>query len=212
MQAIVGGVVLSAALGYVGIAYASDLLGLLGASPEIAAQGEAFTVIMLGGSATALLLFLVNEIFRGAGDPALAMRALWLANLVNIVLDPLLIFGLGPIPALGLKGAAIATTIGRGIGVAYQLRELANRNGRIVVHWRWARLDLTVLGRLMRVSGMGIVQYLVGTASFLGLIRILAPFGETALAGYTVAMGSSSGDLYRWRRLLPARERVGEQA
>ncbi len=188
VQAIVGGVVLSAVLGFVGIAYASDLLRLLGASPDIAAQGEAFTAIMLGGSATVVLLFLINGILRGAGDPALAMRSLWLANLINIVLDPLLIFGLGPIPAFGLEGAAIATTIGRGVGVAYQLRQLSNRDGRIVVDWRRARLDLPVLGRVMRVSGMGIVQYLVGTASFLGLIRILAPFGETVLAGYTVAV------------------------
>ncbi len=109
-------------------------------------------------------------------------------EVLDIVLDPLLIFGLGPIPAFGLEGAAIATTIGRGVGVAYQLRQLSNRDGRIVVDWRRARLDLPVLGRLMRVSGMGMVQYLVGTASFLGLIRILAPFGETVLAGYTVAV------------------------
>ena len=188
VQAIACGCVVSVGLGVVGVVFASDLLGLLGASPEVAANGRTFTAIMLGGCVTVTLLFMINGIFRGAGDPVVAMRALWLANLVNIVLDPILIFGLGPIPALGLEGAAIATTVGRGLGVAYQLRALSDRNRRVVVDWRRARLELQTLLRLLRVSGIGIVQYLVGTASFIGLIRILAPFGETVLAGYTVAI------------------------
>ena len=175
-------------LGVIGVVYASDLPALLGATPEMAANGRLFRAIMLGGSVTVTLRFLINGIFRGAGDPVLAMRALWLANLVNIVLDPILIFGLGPIPALGLEGAAMATTVGRGLGVAYQLRALTNRHGRVVVDWRRARLELQTLRRLLRVSGVGILQYLVGTASFIGLIRILAPFGDTVLAGYTVAV------------------------
>ncbi len=188
VQAIACGCAVSFALGLAGVVWASDLLALLGASPEMAANGRTFTAIMLGGCVTVTLLFMINGIFRGAGDPVLAMRALWLANLVNIVLDPILIFGLGPIPALGLEGAAIATTVGRGLGVAYQLRALSDRNRRVFVDWRRARLELQTLLRLLRVSGIGIVQYLVGTASFLGLIRILAPFGETVLAGYTVAI------------------------
>ncbi len=188
VQAIACGCAVSLVLGVPGVVYAADLLALLGATPELAADGRLFAAIMLGGNATVTLLFLINGIFRGAGDPVLAMRALWLANLVNIVLDPILIFGLGPIPAFGLEGAAIATTIGRGLGVAYQLRALANRNGRVVVDWRRARLEVPVLLRLLRVSGVGILQYLVGTASFIGLIRILAPFGDTVLAGYTVAV------------------------
>ena len=188
VQAIACGCALSLVLGVLGVVYASDLLGLLGASPEVAANGRTFTAIMLGGCITVTLLFLINGIFRGAGDPVLAMRALWLANLVNIVLDPILIFGLGPIPALGLEGAAIATTVGRGLGVAYQVHALTNRNGRVAVDWRRARLELQTLLRLLRVSGVGILQYLVGTASFLGLIRILAPYGDTVLAGYTVAV------------------------
>ena len=188
VQAIASGCALSLVLGVLGVVYAADLLALLGASSEVAANGRTFTAIMLGGCVTVTLLFLINGIFRGAGDPVLAMRALWLANLVNIVLDPILIFGLGPIPALGLEGAAVATTVGRGLGVAYQLRALTNGNGRVVVDWRRARIELPTLLRLLRISGIGILQYLVGTASFVGLIRILAPFGDTVLAGYTVAV------------------------
>ena len=188
LQGIAGGLAVSLPLGVIGIVYASELLQLLGASSELASTGRVFTGIMLGGNATVMLLFLINGVFRGAGDPALAMRALSLANLINIVLDPILIFGLGPIPALGLEGAAIATTFARGLGVVYQLRELTNRDGRVVIDWRRARVELAVMVRLMRVSGIGILQYLIGTASFLGLVRILAPFGDTVLAGYTVAV------------------------
>ncbi len=157
-------------------------------SPELAANGRSFTSIMLGGSVTVMLLFLINAIFRGAGDAALAMRSLWLANLINMVLDPVLIFGLGPFPEMGLEGAAIATTFGRAMGVLYQVRQLTNGRGVIRIDWRRVAMDLAVMARLLRVSGIGVVQYLISTASFLGLIRILAPFGETALAGYTIAI------------------------
>ncbi len=188
VQAVACGCAVSAVLGVSGVIWASDLLELLGAAPEVAANGRTFTAIMLGGCVTVTLLFMINGIFRGAGDPVLAMRALWLANVVNIVLDPILIFGLGPVPAFGLEGAAIATTAGRGLGVVYQLCVLSSGNGRVAVDWRRARFELQTLLRLLRVSGIGVVQYLVGTASFVGLIRILAPFGDTVLAGYTVAV------------------------
>ena len=188
VQAIAGGCAASLVIGVAGVVWASDLLILLGATPELAASGRTFTAIMLGGCVTVTLLFMINGIFRGAGDPVLAMRALWLANLVNIVLDPILIFGLGPIPAFGLEGAAIATTVGRGLGVAYQLRALTSGNGRVTIDWRRARIETQTMLRLLRVSGIGILQYLVGTASFVGLIRLLAPFGDTVLAGYTVAV------------------------
>mgnify|MGYP001218299045 CR=1 FL=1 len=188
VQAIATGIAVSIVLGTVGVVWASDLLQMLGASPELAANGRSFTSIMLGGSVTVMLLFLINAIFRGAGDAALAMRSLWLANLINMVLDPGLIFGLGPFPEMGLEGAAIATTFGRAMGVLYQVRQLTNGRGVIRIDWRRVAMDLAVMARLLRVSGIGVVQYLISTASFLGLIRILAPFGETALAGYTIAI------------------------
>jgi len=188
VQAMATGLAVSIVLGVGGVVYARELLMLLGATPELAQNGRVFAAIMLGGNATVMLLFLVNAIFRGAGDAATAMRSLWLANLINIVLDPMLIFGIGPFPELGLEGAAIATTFGRAMGVLYQLRQLGNGRGRIVVRWNQLSLDPTIMRRLLRVSGVGVVQYLVSTASFLGLIRILAPLGDTALAGYTIGI------------------------
>jgi putative MATE family efflux protein len=188
VQSILCGVAISIPIAAAGVIFAADLLELLGATPELAATGRGFNAIMLGGNATIILLFLINGVFRGAGDPALAMRALAFANALNIVLDPILIFGWGPIPALGLEGAALATTFARAMGVAYQLRELNMRRGRVTVDWRCVRINPVAMARLMRVSGIGIVQYLVATASFVGLIRILAPFGGTVLAGYTVAV------------------------
>jgi putative MATE family efflux protein len=130
----------------------------------------------------------VNAIFRGAGDAALAMRSLWVANAVNLVLDPCFILGLGPFPRLGLTGAAVATTIGRGIGVLYQLWILTRGGGRIVVSRRHLRLQPALLARLLRVSIGGIGQFLIATASWLMLVRILTPFGSVALAGYTIAL------------------------
>ena len=187
-QALAIGVAVSIGLGAVGIMWATSFLQLLGAAPELAAQGRVFATIMLGGNLTIMLLFLINAIFRGAGDASLAMRSLWLANFINIGLDPILIFGLGPFPEMGLEGAAVATTFGRAMGVLYQLRALTTHRSRVVLDWRRMSLDYAVMARLCRICGIGVIQYLVSTASFLGLIRILAPFGETALAGYTIAI------------------------
>jgi putative MATE family efflux protein len=188
LQSIALGIGISIVIAILGVAFAPRLLGLMGASTELADYGSGFTAIILGGNATVLLLFLINAAFRGAGDPALAMRALWIANLINIGLDPILIFGWGPIPAMGLAGAAWATNIGRGLGVLYQLRQLTNRRGRIAIDPAEVRLDFGVMARLARVSGIGIVQYLISTASFLGIMRILAEFGDEALAGYTITV------------------------
>jgi putative MATE family efflux protein len=143
---------------------------------------------MLGGNATILLLFLINATFRGAGDATLSMRTLWLANGINIALGPCLIFGLGPFPELGVTGAAVATTIGRATGVLFGLSQFARRSGRIQVHRRHLRLDPGLMMRLVRLSGTGTFQVLIGTASWIGLVRILASFGSTALAGYTIAI------------------------
>lgn len=171
-----------------GFLAAPDILRLMGASPSVVAGGASYTRILLAGSPTVLLLFLGNAVFRGAGDAAIAMRVLWFANLINIVLDPCLIFGWGPFPELGLAGAAVATTIGRGAGCVYQIVVLVRQGGRIVIRRRHLRLDRDVLARLVRVSAGGIGQYVVSTASWVFLVRVIAVFGSAALAGYTLAV------------------------
>jgi putative MATE family efflux protein len=188
VQAIALGVIVSVPVAVVGIMAGGRLLALMGAPSSVADVGRVYAAWILGGSATILLLFLINAIFRGAGDASLAMRSLWVANLVNIVLDPCLIFGLGPFPELGLTGAAIGTTVGRGVGVCYQVRALWKAGGRIVVRRRHLRLDGPVMLRLLRLSLGGMLQFFVATASWVGLIRILTPFGSAALAGYTIAL------------------------
>jgi putative MATE family efflux protein len=144
---------------------------------------------MFGGNATILLLFLVNAIFRGAGDAAIAMRVLWLANAINIALGPCLIFGLGPFPMLGVKGAAIATNIGRGTGALFALSRLVRgRSERVSIRRRHVQLEPAVMLRLVRLSASGTLQALIGTASWIGLIRILSTFGSAVLAGYTIGI------------------------
>ncbi|MGH9866641.1 MAG: MATE family efflux transporter [Candidatus Polarisedimenticolia bacterium] len=187
VQAIILGLLVALPLGLAGF-FAKDLLRLMGAPAGVVEGGWGYTATMLGGNATILLLFLINAIFRGAGDASLAMRSLWLANIVNIVLDPCLIFGLGPFPEMGITGAAVGTTIGRGVGVAYQLRALGSGRGRVTVSRRHLRLQPQVMLSLLRVSMGGILQMLIATASWLGLVRILTPFGSAALAGYTIAL------------------------
>jgi putative MATE family efflux protein len=147
-----------------------------------------FTRIMLGGNVVIMLIFLINAIFRGAGDAAIAMRVLWLSNGLNIILDPIFIFGLGPVPALGVTGAAVATTIGRGTGVLFQFYALARRSERVRVTRRHLRLSPSTMLQLIKLSGTGTFQVLVGTASWIGLVRVLATFGSEALAGYTIAI------------------------
>ncbi len=188
VQAIILGVIVSIPTGVAGALFTPDLLRLMGASPEMIRACSSYTSIMLGGNVTILLLFLVNAVFRGAGDAAIAMRSLWLANLVNIVLDPCLIFGLGPFPEMGITGNAVATNIGRGIGVTYQLSILLRGQGRIAVRREHWQMEVKAMLRLVRVSLGGVLQFLVATASWLALVRILAQFGSGALAGYTIAL------------------------
>ncbi|HEY4709403.1 MAG TPA: MATE family efflux transporter [Candidatus Acidoferrales bacterium] len=188
VQAIFIGLAFSAAIGVPCLYFAPDLLRLMGASPEIVSTGSGYARIALGGSGVVVLLFLNNAIFRGAGDAAIAMRLLWLSNIINLVLDPCLIFGWGPFPRLGVTGAALATFTGRGIGVLYQFYRLLRGTERIRVLRRQIRVNLEVLLRLFRVSLSGIFQFAIAQTSWIGLVRIVSFFGASAVAGYTIAI------------------------
>ncbi|MAB81367.1 MAG: MATE family efflux transporter [Planctomycetes bacterium] len=181
---VIGGLV----IGIPGFLFAEDLLRLMDAPAGVVATGTDYTRIILGFNIVVMLIHLQNAVFRGAGDPSLAMKSLGLANLINIILDPILIFGLGPFPELGMTGAAIATTTGRGIGVLYQLHVLRSSNGRIVLRGPVVRLRLRLVGEILRLSLGSIGQLLIATSSWVVLVRLVAPFGGAALAGYTIAI------------------------
>jgi putative MATE family efflux protein len=188
VQAIILGLVTAVVIGVPCLIYAPQLLRLMGASPEIVAVGSGYTRICLGGGGVVLMLFLNNAIFRGAGDAAIAMRLLWVSNIINLILDPCLIFGLGPFPRLGVTGAAAATFTGRSIGVGYQFYRLLRGTERIRILTRQIRVNLQVLLRLVRVSLTGILQFAIAHTSWIGLVRIVSVFGAAALAGYTIAI------------------------
>lgn len=187
-QGIALAVMIASALGIVGGIFAHDLLRLMGANDEIIAVGGTFARIMLAGNGVIMLLFMMNAAFRGSADAAIAMRVLWLANGINLVLDPCLIFGLGPFPEMGVTGTAVATTIGRGVGVLLQLFVLFRGHARIRLAWRHVRLDSDVMLRVLRLSGTGTLQIFISTASWIGLVRVVSSFGNEALAGYTIAI------------------------
>ncbi|TQV85779.1 MATE family efflux transporter [Aliikangiella coralliicola] len=182
------GLLVALIVGLVGLNYADNILIFMGASDNVLAVGESYTSIMLGGSITILYLFLINAIFRGAGDATIAMRSLWLANGINIVLDPLLIYGVGPFPEMGVTGAAVATNIGRGIGVLYQLYHLSGKDSRIRLGLANLKLVVGVCARLLRVSVGGILQFIIATASWVVLVRLVSSYGSAAVAGYTIAI------------------------
>jgi putative MATE family efflux protein len=188
VQAILLGVVISTAVAAVGAIFAPRLLRILGASPAVIASGVGYTRVIFGGSATIFLLFLINAVFRGAGDAAIAMRVLWTANIVNICLNPFLIFGWGPFPEMGVTGSAVGTTIGRGVGVAYQLWILGSARGRIRVRAPQIRIDLEVMTRLVRLSLTAMFQYLVQIGAWIGVVRIIATFSSVALAANTLVI------------------------
>ena len=188
VQAIGAGVAVSIVLGVLGAKFAPWLLGKLGAWPSLLQVGTAYTTLLLGGSGTIVLLFLMNAVFRGAGDAAIAMRVLWLANLVNIFLVPCLVVGWGPFPKMGLTGAALGTTIGRGVGVLYQFWSLFRGGGRVVLRRKDIRLQVKPMVNLMRISLPAMFQYAIATASWLGLVRIISTYGSAALAGYTIGI------------------------
>ena len=188
VQGIGMAAVLSILIGIAGAHYATRLLQLMDAPPDVVLAGSGYTRVLLGGNVVVMLLFLINGVFRGAGDAAVAMRTLWLANIINMALDPCFIYGLAFFPKMGATGAAVATTIGRSTGVLYQLWTLTNGRSRVTVALRHLRPDWPVLRRLLRVGGVAMAQYFISTASWVTLVRINAMFGSIAIAGYPVAI------------------------
>ncbi len=187
-QAIVSGFAVSMLITVPGIIYAKDFLLLMGASEEMAEAGYLYPAVMFGGNAVIMLLFIINAVFRSSGDASVSMRVLLMANLINIILDPLLIFGLGPFPELGLRGAAIATTIGRGIAVCYQFYLLFYGNKRIRLELNHLKIKIKVMIQLFKLSAGGILQYIIATSSWIALFRIISVLGSEVLAGYTIAI------------------------
>ena len=188
VQAIILGILLAVAMGVPGMWFSTRLLELMGGAPGLVATGHHYTAIAFGGSISLVLLFLNNAIFRGAGDAAVAMRILWISNLINLILDPILIFGLGPVPALGVTGAAVSTLIGRSCGVAYQFWILTHPGTRILIRPRGSSCCAARNLSLARVSATGVLQFAVAHTSWILLVRIIATFGSMAIAGYTIGI------------------------
>ena len=187
-QAILLGLIVALTIGVLGATLAPRMLRVMGASADVLSTGSSYARIMLGGNVTIVMLFLINAIFRGAGDAAIAMRVLWLANAINIVLGPCLIFGLGPFPKLGVAGAAVATNIGRGTGALFALTRLLKPGSRIDLHKRHFTFDPALLGKIARLAWSAMIQLLIGMGSWIALTRVLATFGSSVLAGYTIGV------------------------
>ncbi|WP_062061607.1 MATE family efflux transporter [Aquimarina longa] len=188
IQSIFVGIAIAIIISVLGIVFPKEILGLMGAEPDLIADGYGYTQILLGGNVTIMLLFIINAIFRGAGDAAVAMRVLIFSNVLNIILDPIFIFGFGPVPAFGVQGAAIATTIGRGSAVIFQLLILFYGWSKIKVTFRDIVFRAGIMFNLIKVSLGGIGQFIIGTSSWVFLMRIMAEFGSEVLAGYTIAI------------------------
>jgi putative MATE family efflux protein len=188
VQVILLGFALAIPVGITGAMFAPQLLQWMGGSRDVIAGGHGYTAVMLGGNATVLLLFLGNAVFRGAGDAAIAMRVLWLANGLNMVLGPCFIFGLGPFPELGVTGAAVATNCGRGTAVVYLFFRLWRGGAHIRVQRRHLGIAPHIMAALVRLSGAGILQTLIAMTTWIALIRVLSGFGSAAVAGYTIGV------------------------
>ncbi|CAL2091795.1 MATE family efflux transporter [Tenacibaculum sp. 190524A05c] len=188
VQVIFLGILISIGISAVGILYPREILQFMGGEPALIEEGFGYTRVLLGGNITVMLLFLINAIFRGAGDASIAMWTLILSNGLNIILDPIFIFGLGPIPAYGVEGAAIATTIGRGTAVITQLLILFYGSGKIKLILKDLVLRISLIFNIVKVSLGGIGQFIIGTSSWVVLMRIMSEFGSEVLAGYTIAI------------------------
>ncbi|OUR90886.1 MATE family efflux transporter [Flavobacteriales bacterium 34_180_T64] len=188
VQVIMLGIAVALIISVFGILYPKEILGLMGGEPDLIAEGYGYTQVLLGGNITIMLLFLINAIFRGAGDASVAMWTLIVSNGLNIILDPMFIFGFGPIPAYGVEGAAIATTIGRGTAVVLQLVILFYGWSKIKIGIKDIVLRTSIMLNIIRVSLGGIGQFLIGTSSWVFLMRIVSEFGSEVLAGYTIAI------------------------
>ena len=187
-QAIMLSIAVTLLIAIGGMIYAEEILRMMGGSEEIVRKGSGYTRIMMGSSLSIMLLFMINGIFRGAGNAAIAMKSLWLANICNIILCPALIYGLGPLPALGLEGAAWATTTGRSIGLIYQFYHLLNDMGIIRMKRRHFIPDKIIQRSLVNVASTATLQFLIASASWMVLIRIISRFGDDVIAGYTIAI------------------------
>jgi putative MATE family efflux protein len=188
MQAILLSFIVSLFIALPGALYSKEFLLVMGASPEMAEDNYTYPAIIFGANSIVMLLFIINAVFRSSGDAAISFRVVFVANLINMVMDPLLIFGWGPVPAMGITGAALATTIGRSIGVIYQFILLSDRHHRISISLKDLKIKTGVMWELLRVSIGGIFQNLIATSSWILLVRIIAVFGASALAGYTIAI------------------------
>jgi putative MATE family efflux protein len=188
VQAIITGIIVSLAFSATGIFFAKDLLRIMGASEETVQMGYMYPAIMLGGNMVIMLLFIINAVFRSSGDAAIAMRVLWFANILNIILDPLLIFGIGPFPELGIKGAAVATNIGRGTAVLYQLYLLAKGSHRVKIRASQMVVRVKEMITLVKLSLGAIGQYIIATSSWIVLVWVVTSLGEEVVAGYTIAI------------------------
>ena len=189
VQALIVALAITLVMSFVGFIYAKDILLVMGASEETATAGTNFVRVMMGGSIVIMLLFLINGIFRGAGDAAMAMRSLWVGNICNIILCPVLIYGLGPVPAFGLTGAAMATTAGRGIGVIYQLFHLFRGNSTIKIHLHNWFIDLPIIKSIVKIATPAILQFIIGSCSWIFLANLVATTGgDEGSAGYQTAL------------------------